>query len=314
MSPLIERRIMKKRIDIVKLIPQIKSLFLIVFGTVILAFGTAIFLIPFDLIAGGVSGIAIVVDNLISSDSVTVDLLVTLLTWGLFLIGLAVLGKSFAAKTLISTIVYPIFVSLFMRLSSPLVLGGYFYLMDGNYGEIAFLIAAIFGGVLVGVGCALTFLGGGSTGGTDVVAFAICKLFPRAKSSVVIFCVDAAIIAFGVFVINDIVVSILGICSAFVSALVIDKIFLGGNKAFIAEIITTEHEAINRMVIERMGRTTTKIEVTGGYTGKRKVLLKVSFTMPQYREILNIVNVADKNAFVTVHRAYEVSGEGFSRN
>ena len=93
----------------------LKNLSLVVLGTLILSFGTAIFLLPFNLVTGGVSGIALVISNLVSIKWLSIDLTVTILTWILFLLGLAVLGKNFALKTLVSTIVYPLGVSLFLR-------------------------------------------------------------------------------------------------------------------------------------------------------------------------------------------------------
>ena len=303
------------RIEKKKVLEHLKNILLTVIGTAILAFGTAVFMIPFDLVAGGVSGIAIVIDLLLPEalSFITVDILISILTWSLFLVCLFALGKSFAFKTLVSTLVYPPCISLFMHLASPDVLGGYFYLRGGEYQEISFMLAAIAGGVLVGIGCAIAFLGGGSTGGTDVLAFIICRFFPRLKSSKVIFYIDAAIVVLGVFAVGDITVSLLGIICAIITALMIDKVFLGGAKALIVQIFSQEYEAINKLVIERLDRTTTVAEVVGGYSGEKRKMIIISITMSQYREMLNIINQTDKNAFVTVHLAHEINGEGWTR-
>ncbi len=290
-----------------------KNVGLTILGTLVLAFGTAIFILPFSLVAGGMSGMAIVLDRMIPLDFLTEDLIITILTWGLFLAGLFLLGKSFAAKTLISAIVYPLGISLFLELSDPNVLGGFFYMQGAEHGQISFLLAALFGGVFVGTGCALTFLGGGSTGGTDIIAFTICKIFPRLKSSVVIFSVDAVIVISGMFIVGDLVISLLGILSAFIASAVIDKVFLGGGQALIAEIISDEYEAINRDVIKKLERTTTILDTTGGYTGKPKKMLSVCCTMREYADLIGIVNRHDKTAFMTVYRAHEVNGEGWTR-
>lgn len=295
-----------------ELLRTVKNTLLVVLGTAILAFGTAIFLIPFDLVAGGISGIAIVLDEIIKSELITIDLIVTVLTWLFFALGFIVVGKSFALKTLVSALVYPPFISLFLKLVSPDVLGGYFYLIGGEYQQIAFILASLVGGACVGVGCAVAFLGGGSTGGVDVIAFVICRIFPSLKSSKVIFMIDATIVIFGIFVIGDMVVSMLGIISALIAALLIDRVFLGGSRAFIAEIISSEHTAITGMIIERLERTTTVIDVTGGYSGEEKKMLKVSFTMAEYSELMNIVMSTDRRAFVTIHRAYSINGEGWT--
>lgn len=290
-----------------------KNLLLVVIGTLILAFGSAVFLIPFNLVSGGISGIAIVIDEILKSEVITIDLIVSILTWLFFFLGLIIVGKSFAMKTLVSAIVYPVGISLFLKLAEPSVLGGYFYLVGGEYQQIAFILASLVGGACVGIGCAVAFLGGGSTGGVDVIAFTICKIFPRLKSSKVIFAIDAIIVILGVFVIKDMVVSLLGILSAFIAALLIDRVFLGGSRAFIAEIVSEHYEKINREVIEKMERTTTVIDVVGGYSGENKKMLKVSFTMAQYSELMRIISSNDRSAFVTIHRAHAINGEGWTR-
>lgn len=285
----------------------IKNIALVVAGTLILAFGTSVFIIPFGLVAGGVSGFSIVINRVIGG-ALSVDLLITLLTWSLFILGIFTLGKSFAVKTLLSTIVYPLGISLFGKLAH----GGFLDLGGSSYPQLALLLSALFGGVLVGTGCAVTFLGGGSTGGVDVLAFTLCKVFSKLKSSVALFTIDALVVVLGMIVFGDAVLSMLGIITALVSAIAVDKIFLGGNKAFAARIISDEFEKINRAVIERLHRTTTIIDVTGGYSGKSKKMICVSFDYTQYSELVKIVSGIDKSAFVTIQRAHQVGGEGWS--
>lgn len=310
---------MKNKHSQPEMLATLKNICLIILGTLVLSFGTSVFLLQFDLVAGGVSGMAIVIEHIISKyvpalGFLSLDLLITIITWVLFLVGLFVLGRSFALKTLISTVVYPIGVSLFIRLADPTVLGGFFYLKGYDaHGDVALILATLLGGVCVGLGCALTFIGGGSTGGVDIIAFIICKIFKRAKSSVVFFIIDATIVLCGMFVMQNLVISLLGILSAFVSALMVDKVFLGSSRSFIAHIITDKYEEINKEIIEKIDRSSTIIDVTGGYTGKNKKMLMVSFKVNQYSEILNTINKNDKNAFVTIHQAHEINGEGWTR-
>lgn len=296
-----------------EIVPIIKNICLIILGTLTLSFGTAVFIIPFNLVVGGVSSLAIILDKLITADFITVNLLVTVITWTLFFIGLLCLGKNFAFKTLISSIVYPIGISAFSKLVDPNVLNGLFYIQGTQYSDIAILIAALFGGVLVGAGCAVTFVGGGSTGGMDILSFIICRFVKKLRSSVVIFMLDSATIILGMLVLKDLVITLLGIISAFVSALMVDKIFVGGSKAIIAQVISNEYEEINHEIISRLERTTTLVNVKGGYSGTKREMLIVSLTMNQYAELMSIINSIDKNAFVTVHRAYEINGEGWTR-
>lgn len=290
-----------------------KNMALVVIGTLILAFGTAVFIIPFDLVVGGMSGFAIIIDKIVPFEFITVDLIITVMTWSLFLIGLIALGKSFAAKTLISTILYPPFITIFSKLVDPDVFGGIFYLQSSPHKDLVLIIAALFGGVLIGFGCALAFMGGGSTGGTDVIAFTVCKFIKRLRSSIVIFIIDTVPIALGVFILNDLVLSLLGIISVFVSALVIDKVFVGGQKALTAQIISKSYDDINNEIINRLERTTTPVDVTGGYSKSPKKLIMVTFSFRQYSELLSIINRCDPTAFITVSKAHEINGEGWTR-
>ncbi len=286
-----------------------KNVILVIIGTLILSFGTSIFMLPYDLVTGGVSGYAIVLSQIIPPEILSVELIITVLTWAMFILGFIVLGKSFAMKTLVSAIVYPIGVTVFSNIARI----SFFNLQSSDHASVGVLLASVFAGVLIGLGCALSFLGGGSTGGVDVIAFIICKIFKRARSSVVIFIVDASAIVLGMFVIRDFVLTLLGIISAFIAALMIDKVFIGGSKAFVAHIVTDKYEDINKLVIEKLDRTSTVIDATGGYSGSPKKMLMVSFSMDEYSELINIINSNDKNAFVTVNQAHEINGEGWTR-
>ena len=290
----------------------VKNISLVVLGTFAIAFATSVFLVPFNLVAGGMTGLSIIIELLVPFEFVTVDLIITVLTWAFFLIGWVLLGRAFALKTLVSTLTYPTFVSLLMHLSEPDVLGGYFCFELSPHPELAFVLASIVGGALVGFGCAIAFLGGGSTGGIDVIALLVSKYIPKFKSSRVLLCIDTTVVILGVFIIRDIVTSLLGIVSALVSATVIEKVFLGGSQAFIAQIISSEQEEIRRRIIEDANRTATVVKVTGGYSGEEKTMLIVSFTMREYHDILKIISTTDKRAFVTVHRAHEINGEGWT--
>ncbi|MBQ4274169.1 MAG: YitT family protein [Clostridia bacterium] len=290
-----------------------RNILLVVVGTLVLAFGTAVFILPFNLIAGGMSGLAIVIDALVPAEFLTVDLIITILTWGLFFLGFIIFGKGFAAKTLISAIIYPAGTSLFLRLTEPDVLGGLFCLNNSSYTELPLILAATVGGALVGIGCSLTFFGGGSTGGTDIIAFILCKLFKRLKSSTAMFLTDVTIVLLGVFLTNDLILSMLGIVSAMIIAIMIDKIFLGGTSAFVAQIVTDYGEEVNRAIIDEASRTTTIFEVRGGYSGKDKKMLTITFSMQHYTLLMDIVRRVDPAAFITIWRAHEIRGEGWTQ-
>ena len=293
----------------------------VILGTAILAFGAGLFIIPFDLVTGGVSGIGIILEHLLSGvplfSAITADMYASVLIWALFFVGFAVLGKKFAIQTLVSTIVYPIVLTFSTWLVSSGVLGGFFNLqseMYADYRGVTIILATLFGGACFGAGSALTFLGGGSTGGSDIIPLTICKFFPKLKSSVMIFVTDATIVTLGMIAMGDLVLTLLGIVAAFICAISVDKIFLGGSSALIAQVVSDKYAEINAMVIRQMNRTSTISNVVGGYSGADKKMLMTTFAMSQYSAFVAIVSSIDKNAFITVHRAHEISGDGWTYN
>lgn len=304
---------MKLKIKYTKaeLLAQLKNLSLVVLGTLVLAFGCAIFVVPFNLVTGGVTGISIIINEIIKG-AIPIDLVIGVITWVLFFLGLIFLGWDFAIKTLASTIIYPPAISLFMRLVSPDVMGGIFDLTTSSHANIALIISALFGGLCVGTGCALTFLGGGSTGGVDIISFIICKFFKKWKSSIIIFIVDATTVVLGLFVIKDLILTLLGVIAAWIAAMVIDRIFIGSGQAFTAQIVSDKYEDINLAIRHEVRRTTTIFDATGGYSGQPKTVLSVTFTMRQYAALMSIIKRIDPTAFVSISRAHEINGEGFT--
>ena len=300
-----------KKMTKAEILIQLKNLLLVIFGTLVLAFGCAIFVVPFNLVTGGVTGLSIIIDHIIGG-VIPIDFVIAGITWGLFFLGLIFLGWDFAIKTLASTVVYPVAISVFLHLVSPDVLGGVFYIQGSAHADIALIISSLFGGLCVGTGCAITFLGGGSTGGVDIIAFILCKFFKRWKSSTVIFLLDAITVILGLFIIRDLILTLLGVISAWIAATVIDKIFIGGNRAFTAQIVSEKYEELNLAIREEVRRTTTMFVASGGYSRESKTVLSVTFTMRQYAALMNVIKRIDPAAFVSITRAHEINGEGFT--
>ena len=292
----------------------LKHFLFVAVGTFILAFGTAVFLVEYNLVTGGVSGLAIVLNKFLPT--MGEEFYITVLTWALFLLGWVFLGNSFALKTLLSTILYPIFYMGCSMLVDPELnlFNGYFIMHNAQYQDIAVLIASTLGGACVGIGCAIAFKGGGSTGGVDVLALIFTKIFKKIKSSYIIFGIDAAIVILGIFVIQDMVLSLLGIVSAFICALMIDKVFIGNDGAYIAQIVSEEYEIIAKGIIKQLDRTATVVDVTGAYSKESKKMLIVAFSMREYGDLISIINHADPGAFLTISRAFKNHGEGWTRD
>ena len=308
-----------KKQDYKKLLRQ--SL-MIIASAFLLALAVELFIANFGLVSGGVTGVSIVLNELShklfspeTADFLNTEFWITLFTWVFFFVGLFVVGKAFAMKTLLFTIVYPVclyIVKMFLGLE---FFGDYFTkISDEAYGkyQIGLILAATVGGALVGLAIAIAFMADSSTGGVDIISYAICKIFPKLRLSRITLLIDAVIVISGMFVINDFVKSLLGIISAAVTSFVIDKVFLGGSRAFIAQIVSDKNEDICTAIRDEMDRTSTIFDCVGGYSGEDKKMVMVSFTMTQYAQLMSIIDRIDPQCFVTVHRAHEIGGLGFS--
>ncbi len=279
---------------------MMKNWFFIAIGSVIIAVSTAFFLVPGNIINGGLSGIAIILKALWNFP---VDVTVASLSSLLFLIGLLVLGWKFSVNTLIATIVYPSALALLLRLVPFNPIG--FDLSN----DMHLMLSGVFGGALLGLGVALTFLFGGSTGGVDVLYF-IMKRYFDIKQSITAFVIDAAIIVGGMFVIG-IIPGLYGIVSAFMSALVVEVVFIGLSSSFLATIISTKWEAINKFIQNDMERGSTIISVRGGYVGTGYQMIQVAFDRKELSHLKEFIAATDPKAFAIFTNVKSINGYGF---
>ena len=281
---------------------------LVILGSAILAYGTAIFLTKLEIVAGGLSGVAIIIQHFIGGADQYIDIIVAAASVVLFFIGLFFVGKEFALKTLVSTIAYPAFLALFLRVEyfhqvADLVSG------DGSVGYI--LVCGIFAGVFVGAGVALTFLGGGSTGGVDIIIVIIAK-HTKLNESISSFVTDASIILLSIILIpGNIVNSLCGIISAFVVALMIEFIYVNQTASIQADVISDKWEDISRFAQDEMGRGATIIKAQGGYHQEERIILRVVFDRRQFDVFKKYVARTDPKAFITYTQTNAVYGEGF---
>lgn len=278
-------------------------------GTTILAFGTAFFIIPNDLVTGGVSGIAIIVKFLfeeIGKTTVDVGLIITILTWCLFVIGLFLLGIRFTFKTLIATIAYPPLIFLFQFMINNI---GWLQI---DSSPVSLLLGGLFGGVFVGVGCGCTFIGGGSTGGVDCLSLAANK-YLHVKTAIASFLIDGAIILAGFIINKGLERTLIGIVSAIMAAIMIDRVFLGQSTSFIAWIVTPKFDELSERIQDEIERGTTLFIAEGGYTNAPYKVVEVVFDRKEYHDIQRIISEVDPASFVTTMRAHEVRGDGFKK-
>lgn len=287
---------------------KIKKILLVILGSVILGVGTGIFLTPYNIISGGVSGIAIIINHFTSW---SIDMMITILTWGFFFLGWLLLGNEFAVKTIISAIVYPLAFMLgsFLQENTMLNLQTIVEINGVALPTVNYLISALVGGVFVGSGCALTYLGGGSTGGVDVITLSVQK-YTGIKASVPYLLIDTTIILLGLIFVNDFDVTLMGIMSSFVASFMVNKLF-DTEKNVVVNIISQKYEELNQFILKKLNRGSTLVRGEGGYSQKDITILQVVCDIKEYYILEDIIAKVDPNAFVFSNKASYVRGEGF---
>ncbi|MCR4911547.1 MAG: YitT family protein [Bacilli bacterium] len=301
---------------------KIHAYILVSVGTIILAFGSVMFLTKCELVAGGASGIAIIVQHFVTYniyDYVVAGLMV--ITW---LLGLIFVGKIFALRTLYSSFLYILATFLFNRVPvfdqianqiagiEPIyesgVVTGYTQPEVGNL-----ILCGIFGGVSVGTGVAITFIGGGSTGGVDVIQV-ILRKYLNIKESISCVVVDVAIIIAGMIAMRMWVPALCGILASVMTAILVDLIYIRHQTSYQVDIISEHWKEISQFAQDVLERGATIIHAEGGYKGEERIILRVVFDRTQYNKIREFIAMVDPNAFVTFTQTNAVYGEGFASN
>ena len=320
---------MLKKIFKPSVMSTIKNILLVLLGNLILAISVKLFQEQHNIVSGGVTGIGIIVSYLSGDfspfngipflqDISLVTLVVFIASLGLWILGLILLGKDFAIKTLLSTLIFPVFMAFFdvipgfndIALDIAGAEGG--VLPPTNEIEVGrILLSGIFAGVGVGAGCSIAFLGGGSTGGVDTLAFIFEKYF-KLKTSVCVFIIDGTIVLLGWLVIGNHIASLCGIITAFLGALMIEVIYASNQSCYVADIISDKWEEISHHIHTAFDRGTTIIEAKGGYKGERRVILRVVFDKRQFIDIKKYIHSIDPKAFITYTQTNAVFGEGFT--
>ena len=295
--------------------------FVVILGTILVAFGSVAFHVPLNINAGGLSGIGIIVRYFTpeAAKAIAYNLVITISSVILWVVGLIFIGKDFAFKTLVATVSFPAANWLFTTCPGVSELIGQLgeLMRTAANGPTAgnYLLAGVFGGVFVGVGVAITFVSGGSTGGVDVLTF-IMEKYLRIKQSTASFIIDGTIVITGLCILlpieNEFLLPCLsGVMSAFVTAGVIEFIYIKSQTSYQVDVISDKWEEISNAVQNDVGRGTTVIPAKGGYQGAERVVLRIVFDTRQYNKIRNIISKIDPKAFVTFTRTNAVYGEGF---
>jgi uncharacterized membrane-anchored protein YitT (DUF2179 family) len=266
----------------------------ILVGSVILAVGMNMFMIPNMLAPGGVSGLAVVLYHLFR---LPVGATIILLNIPLFIVGYLVLGPRVVIQSLLGTFLF----SIAVEATAP-------YLPAATDD---LLLASVYGGVVMGIGVGLVFRYRGSTGGTGLLSLILAKAKGISPGQAMLWG-DLVVLAAAVFVFGS-EAAMYAAVALFVSVKVIDGILEGLGLAKSVIIITKSGEAINEKLLYELGRGVTWLEGHGGYTGQSREVLLCVVTRQQIATLKTIVRNIDPDAFVIIGNATEVHGEGFQK-
>ena len=274
---------------------KIKEYLLTTVGIALTAIALEYFFFPADIAAGGVSGIGLVINKLIGLDTSMVVLVLNIL---LFVMAFLVLGKSFGSKSIYATIMLSVFMWIIEKFFTPGVLT-----------ENMFL-ASFFGSIILGMGAAIVFHQGASTGGTSIIASIISKFTPIGIGiSVLLTDSFVCILAISVFGVDK---GLFGFFSVILIGLVIDKFIDGFNTCKQVFIITSKEKAIVNHIIKKIDRGCTVLNGHGGYTGSDVKIIYTVLNSNEFIALKKDVKEIDPDAFVTVNESTEVLGKGFT--
>lgn len=291
----------------------VRNYVFVTIGCFLLAIGDAIFLTPCNIVSGGVSSIGIIVNKFLSplwGFNVN-SLVVGVVEIVLFIVGFIFVGKRFALRTLYATIIYPVFYALLYDCHVGNLIGLSPLYAGAAAGDSGYLIlAALFGGGIVGCGVAFGYLGHGSTGGLDVLSEIVAK-YTEVKQDVSGFIFDATIIIVGICVFQNVISGLIGVLAAFCCALAVQFVYVYLSSFVIVDILSDHVDEIQEYIHKEMDHATTLIDTVGGYTGEKRKLIRVVIYHNETSILREYIATIDPKAFVSFTEAQTINGEGF---
>lgn len=271
---------------------------IIAVGAVLYALSVVVFASPNNIAPGGFTAVATMLNFMFS---LPIGTFIFLMNIPLFIWGAIENGLNFLTKTIIGTA----FVSVAIDVLTPFV-----PVYTGDT-----LLAAIFGGILNGIGLGFIFYRGGSTGGTDIIALNIHKHMPYVSMGNIILIADFVILVMAFFVYNSFESVLYAIIAIFVSIKVIDTISYGTSRGNgkLMFIITNKYDELSKTIMNNLERGVTLLDGEGAYSGEKKRVIMCAVRPQQVYRIQNSVKSIDENAFIIVTTAGTIRGRGFAR-
>lgn len=290
-NPSINKRKREPLIPINGPLRQTMDAVFIIIGSFIMALSFNLFFLPNHIASGGVSGLSVLAQAWLGIEPAFTQWALNI---PLFVLGFWLLGRDYGIRSLLGSVILPLFVFLTKDWPIP----------TSNP-----LLASIYGGIGVGIGMGLVYRGRGSTGGLTIVAQLLQK-YSGLSFSLCVVLLDAIVISSAALVLS-LEQALYALIGLYVTGKVIDAIELGFSFTKVAYIISDHTEPITKAILEDLDRGLTKLTAEGGYTGEHRTVLMVVVGQSEIPRLKTVVQSVDPNAFVIISNAHEVLGEGF---
>ncbi len=268
-----------------------------VIGSILYAAGIYTFAATADFAPGGITGVAMIINHFFPF--LRIGLLSLLINVPVAIICYRLLGRVFFFKSVKSMLISAFFLDIV------------FPLIPQYNGAENPLLAALFAGALSGIGLAIIYMPGSSTGGTDFVIMSIRKLKPHLSIGTISLVVDGVVILLGWPVFGDINAVLYGVLMTIVSTTIIDKLMYGTGTRRMLLVISDKAKEIADAIMEETERGATLADVRGAYTGKPHQMMMCVCSKVEVFTSRRIINRIDPGAIVMLTTVDEAYGEGF---
>ena len=274
----------------------LKTLPWILLGNTVYALGIVMFVLPSGLITGGTTGLALTAEHFLH---IPVSVFVFFMNLCMFLLGAAVLGMKFALTTLVSSFYYPIILGILQKIPA---------LSDLTREP---MLAAVFGGLMIGFGIGSVIRVGASTGGMDIPPLILKKKFGL-PVSVMLYVFDVTILILQMFF-SEKEQILYGILLVMIYTVVLDKVLLIGTSQTQVKIISRKYMEINEKIIHELDRGSTLIHATTGFMKQEQPMVMTVISNRELGTLNRLVMETDPQAFMIVGNVNEVKGRGFTQ-
>ena len=284
-----------------------KNNLLMLAGILIYVISYVYFLLPYQLISGGMNGIATLIYYTLGFHPSITYLVMNVF---LIIIGAKIMGWNYCVKTVLAIGIISFLINLFQQGITTVDAQGNEQLMH-IVGDQKFM-ACVIGALMEGLGLALVFLSGGSTGGIDIIASSINKYWNISMGRLM-FCIDLAIIGSSYFIFHNLETMVVGYLTMLMSMFFLDYITNGLRQSVQFIIVSDKYEEIATEVNQKMERGVTVLYGEGFYSKEKRQVLLILAKKCESRALFALIRQIDPRAFVSMGNVEGVFGEGFDK-